>query len=188
MEEQQNNQQPDEMTPEDNMHTSDIELDRYSKQLEDELFATAPTRKEIPAKGKGTTSAQPATSSTGQENNRNICEASNAKNSNGSKWTLPPDFSTEEVSTEKLEIEPQSPLSPCGERYLQPLKVGAALKCSCERFHIRCICNKIFSSKKQRSSLLSVPKTAASIRFHILIVVLRCIYWIVIVYYVLPIF
>ena len=30
MEEQQNNQQPDEMIPEDSMNTSDIELDRYS--------------------------------------------------------------------------------------------------------------------------------------------------------------
>ena len=140
------------MIPEDSMNTSDIELDRYSKQLEDELFATAPTRKEIPAKGKGTTSAQPATSSTGQENNRNICEASNAKNSNGSKWTLPPDFSTEEVSTEKLEIEPQSPLSPCGERCLQQVKVGEALKCASERFHMRCICNKLFSSKENNAA------------------------------------
>jgi len=99
MEEQQNNQQPDEMIPEDSMNTSDIELDRYSKQLEDELFASAPTRKEIPAKDKGTTSAQPATSSTGQGNNRNISEASNDKNGNGSKRTLSPDSSTEEVST-----------------------------------------------------------------------------------------
>ena len=152
MEEQQNNQQPEETIPEDSMNASDIELDRYSKQLEDELFASAPTRKEIPAKEKGTTSAQPATSSTGQENNRNISEASNVKHGNGSKRTLSPDSSTEEVSTKKLETEPQSPVCPCGERYLQPLKVGAALKCACERFHIRCICNKIFSSKENNAA------------------------------------
>jgi len=99
---------------------SDSELDHYSDELELRILASTPTRRD-----------------------------NTTKPGIGPKRALSSNSSDELKTHKKREVnDALENICFCGETLLQPKKVGVRLKCRCERYHVRCICNKVFVTKE----------------------------------------
>jgi len=51
----------------------------------------------------------------------------------------------------------------CGEALLQSKNIGDGLQCNCERYHIRCICNRIFLSEHDAAHCTTCKRLLPSI-------------------------
>jgi len=130
-------------SPHDSMEESDEELDHYCRELEQRIMASTPTSQD--------TATQLLTegTETRMELNAEHCRETTTEQGIGPKRPLSSDSSGEIKVYKKREVKDAIENTCfCGELLLQPNKIGNRLQCGCERYHIRCICNKVFVSRE----------------------------------------
>ena len=131
-------------SPHDTTNESDTELEHYCHELEQRIIASTPTSQDIAA-------TQPLTEETETRMERNVEHGRETTTEPGTspKRPLSSDSSDETKLYKKRDVKDALENACfCGESLLQPNKIGNRLQCGCERYHIRCICNKVFVSKE----------------------------------------